>query len=69
MAHFDRFDICAAWNLFLQETHGGMHSREYARWCKLRRYFTPAPSEEFVDGLSENAREIYEALVAAWEAP
>lgn len=64
MAHFDRFDICAAWNLYLQHHWAGQGDRLYARWCKLRESFTPSRSEEFVHGLSENALEIYTQLCA-----
>lgn len=60
--HFDRWDIAAAWHLYLQHTHGGQWSPKYARLCKLRRWYRPSPSEEFVDGLSENARAIYDQL-------
>jgi len=73
MAHFDRFDICAAWNLYLQHHWAGQTDPMYARHCKLRAKstqlvggmgFKPSRSEEFVSGLSENALEIYTALCA-----
>lgn len=60
--YFDRFDICCAYNLYSQfwghdkYTHGIQN-----RLSKLE--FKPAPSEEFLEGLSENAFEIYVALV------
>lgn len=63
--YFDRHDICAAWNLYLQHTHEGQGSEKYARLCRLQSYFTPSASEEFVDGLSENAQIIYEDLMAS----
>jgi hypothetical protein len=62
--HFDRFDICAAWNLYLQHTYYDQWCPKYARLCKLQRVFKPARSEEFVDGLSENARAIYDNLMS-----
>ena len=65
--YFDRFDICAAWNLWLQANWEGQDCPLYARWCRLRKYYTPSPEEEFFDGLSENAREIFEALEAREE--
>lgn len=65
MAHFDRFDVCAAWNLYLQHTWDMTMCPKYARWCKLRRFYKPAPREEHVLGLSDNARAIYSALMGA----
>lgn len=62
MAHFDRHDICAAWNLYLQHTHAGQGSRKYARLSALRSHFRPSRSEEHIEGLSENALEIYRDL-------
>lgn len=63
MAYFDRHDVCAAWNLYLQYTWDGQNDPKYARHCKLRSYFTPSRSEEEIVGLSENALEIYRDLV------
>ena len=63
--YFDRCDILAAWNLYLAHTWTGMGDEKYARHCKLRESFTPARSEEFVEGLNENARAIYENLITA----
>jgi len=61
--HFDRFDICEAYFLALSHCHGGQWSREYARLCKLMRYFRPAPSLS-VDTLNDNARVIYDNACA-----
>ena len=61
--YFDRFDICEAYFLALCDCHGGQWSREYARLCKMRTYFTPSPMLS-VDHLSENAREIYDNACA-----
>lgn len=58
-AYFDRFDICAAYNLYLQHHHTGQASRAYARLSKLRKHYTPSRSKEHISGLSENALEIY----------
>jgi hypothetical protein len=63
--YFDRFDICAAWNLYLQHHWAGQGCPLYARWCHLRTYFKPALGEECVEGLNENARAIYDALCDA----
>jgi len=62
MAYFDRNDILAAWNLHLQATHTGQGSRAYARLSRLQSYFKPAYREHRVNGLSDNAIEIYDAL-------
>jgi hypothetical protein len=61
--HFDRFDICAAWNLYLQHNHGGQDSREYKRLCQLQKHFKPSHSLELTLGLSENALAIYLNLI------
>jgi hypothetical protein len=57
--YFDRFDICEAYFLALSHCHGGQWSTEYARLCKLMRYFKPSPFLS-VDSLTENARVIYD---------
>lgn len=61
-AYFDRHDICAAWNLYLQHHHTGQGSRAYSRLCKLQTSFKPSRSAEHISGLSENALEIYAHL-------
>ena len=61
--YFDRYDILAAWNLYLQHTHEGQGSEKYRRLCKLQEHFFPSGSEEFVWGLSDNAQEIYNNLM------
>jgi hypothetical protein len=61
--HFERFDICAAWNLYLQHNHGGQFSPEHKRLCRLQSVYKPSHSEEYVHGLSQNALEIYAKLV------
>jgi hypothetical protein len=67
MAYFNRHDICAAWNLHLQATHGGQGSAAYARLCKLQGYFKPSHNEERISGLSDNAFEIYADLAGEGE--
>lgn len=56
--YFDRFDICEAYFLALSHCHNGQWSKEYARLCKLMRYFKPSPML-CVENLSDNARAIY----------
>lgn len=61
--HFDRFDICAAYNLYAihygwdRYTHGII-----ARLVALQ--YEPGRTDQYYDSLSENAQEIYDALVA-----
>ncbi len=65
---FNRHDICTAYNLFSQ--HYGWDDYTYgiqARLDKIR--FKPARSEEFLSGLSDNARGIYDAMVYRRVAP
>jgi hypothetical protein len=61
--HFDRFDIVEAYYLALTHCHAGQWSREYARLCRMARYFRPSPMLS-VDSLTDNAREIYESACA-----
>jgi hypothetical protein len=61
--YFDRFDICEAWYLWLAHNHGGQWSPEYERLSKLGEWFKPRPSLE-LETLSDNAREIYDAIGA-----
>jgi hypothetical protein len=68
--HFDRFDICAAYNMYGLLWDSG---RKYSAALHRLKY-RPAHSEEYLEGLSENAKEIYGALVrkherifVAWE--
>jgi hypothetical protein len=75
MPYFDRFDICAAWNLYLQHTHTGQGSRAYQRLSRLGTFFRPGHSQDTVTGLEENALAIYarllrkDGLLAAPEYP
>lgn len=56
--YWNRFDIVEAYYLALMDCHGGQWSNEYARLCKIKRYFKPGAmfSER---SLNDNAREIY----------
>ena len=58
---FDRFDIAEAYYLALSHCHGGQWTPEYSRLCQMRRYFSPSPMLS-VDTLSDNGREIYDAV-------
>ena len=59
--YFDRFDICAAWYLWLSENHGGQWSPEYERLCRLAAFYSPGLSEQRGE-LSENAQAIYDNI-------
>lgn len=59
--YFDRFDICAAYNLF--SCFYGWDAYTHGIQCRLSRMRYRSPSEETLDGLTENAKEIYAALV------
>ncbi len=61
--YFDRFDVCEAYYLALSHCHGGQWSDEYARLCKMRKYFKPSPLLS-VESLSDNAKEIYNNVCA-----
>lgn len=56
--YFDRYDIVEAWYLALSHCHNGQASREYARLCRIRKYFYPSPLL-CVLTLTENGSEIY----------
>jgi hypothetical protein len=65
MAEFDRFDICEAWYIYAMEYHGGQDSRLYKVFGQLSHIgFRLSPMINDEDDLEENAREIYEDLVA-----
>lgn len=64
MAHFDRYDILAAWNLYLQHTWTGQGCPKYKRHTRLNMLgWLPSHREEKVEGLDANAQEIYLALL------
>lgn len=62
--YWDRFDICEAYYLFFADYHEGQGSEKYRRLCQLTRpgFFSPSPLLN-LEGLNENARAIYDALV------
>lgn len=64
---FDRFDIAEAFYLFSSHFHEGQASVKYRRLSRMSRYFKPSPLLS-VESLTENGREIYEALAQKEEA-
>jgi hypothetical protein len=67
--YFDRFDICAAYYWYAIGYSGDYASCEYANLIHRRLDaipYKPSMSEEY-GKLSENAQEIYDALVARRE--
>jgi hypothetical protein len=61
--YFDRFDIAEAYWCYFADWHGGQASEEYRRLSGMRRYFRPRPGLSY-DTLTENGRDIYDAVVA-----
>ena len=59
--YWDRFDIVEAHYLFCEHYHSGQWSPEYARLCRISRYYKPSPMGVT---LSENAQDIYDNLVS-----
>lgn len=45
MVDYDRLDIVQAHYWYYTNYHTGMMSREYARLCKMQRYYKPSPFE------------------------
>lgn len=64
--YFNRFDIIAAYWLFLSQYHGGQGSREYARLSWISTVFSPSTLWSEPRDLPENAREIYRQLVVKY---
>jgi len=66
--YFDRFDICEAYYLFGAEYHSGQGSREYAYMGRcLNAGFKPGIRFENRDSLTDNGKEIYDALVEKYQ--
>lgn len=61
--YWDRFDIVEAHYTYCMDWHGGQWSPEYAKLCRISRYFKPGTMFQGFETLSENGKEIYEALV------
>jgi len=62
--HWDRWDIVTAHYAYCNDWHSGQNSPEYARLCRIRRYFKPNPYWDGYASLSENGEAIYDELVA-----
>jgi hypothetical protein len=45
MVDYSRFDIVQAHYWYCTHYYAGMMSREYARLCKMQRYYKPSPFE------------------------
>ena len=73
--YFDKFDICEAYFVYMMLWHsGGLTERDRqlnrndSISCQLHRIkFTPSPLIRDENDLTENGREIYDALVEKWE--
>ncbi len=61
--YFDRFDIVEAHYAHAVDYHSGQTSELYAKQCRISRYFKPSPVFRGYDSLTENGKEIYNALV------
>lgn len=62
MPTFDRFDVCAAYHMYAVGYNGEPYANEIG--CRLSALkYKPSHSEEYLCGLSENARDIYAGLV------
>jgi hypothetical protein len=63
--YWNRFDIVMAYYAYFTEYHRGQGSREYRRLSKLLGYFKPSFNLSS-DTLEDNAREIFDNLVAKY---
>lgn len=62
MPYFDRFDVCAAYGVYASDYGGDAYANSVG--CRLSRLrFKPSCSEETLDGLTDNAKEIYGRIV------
>jgi hypothetical protein len=65
MTEFNRFDICEAWYTFASDWHGGVNCPIYRIFGILHEMqFRISPLHEGYESLTENGREIYDALCA-----
>lgn len=64
MHYWNRFDICAAYYLFLSQYHEDQWSEKYRRLSRLLTYYKPSPLLRDEDDLEDNAKAIYDNLVA-----
>ena len=61
----NRFDICEAWFVYLNESHQGQGCPLYARLSKLTSHFQPRSGLCGADDLTEEGHEVYDNLVAS----
>jgi hypothetical protein len=61
--YFDRFDIVEAHYAFCCDYHDGQWGELYRKACRIIKYFKASPLWKGFDSLSENGKEIYNALV------
>jgi hypothetical protein len=65
----NRFDVCAAFNLYSVLWGGdGAPYENRIQWRLSRIGYRPAPSEEYLSGLSPDARSTYARLVRERQA-
>lgn len=63
--------LCCDWDMveahytFCMDYHAGQWSPEYARMCRLGRFFKPGPMWQGYESMSEDAQAIYDSLVLA----
>jgi len=62
--NYNQFDIATAYYLYFSHYHGGQWCGYYARLSAMTQYFRPSPLLHDENDLNENAREIYDNLVA-----
>ena len=60
--YWDRWDIVAAYYAYYTDWHAGQGSPEYARLCRIRRYFKPGRYWDGYASLTENGEAIYDEL-------
>lgn len=62
--YFDRFDVCEAFYCYASLYHGGQFTGTYRIFGRLERIKFRGCSQGDPDRLEENAREIFDSLVA-----
>ena len=60
--YWDRFDIVEAHYAHAMDWHGGMRSKLYEKMCRIGQYFKPSPLWMGYRSLTDNGKEIYQAL-------
>jgi hypothetical protein len=68
-SYWNRWDIVSAYYAYYTDWHTGQASYEFARLCRIRRYFNPGPYFDGYASLTENGEAIYDELAASqWES-